>query len=276
MMKNNCEKLKSLNDKTLSNEEHATTSLLSPHIFPAETLYCSTLPKKGFRVSLQLQFEKRRGIFCPIAPAQVIASVLHDHEDPLFDQLEYMIALTLRKAHHKKQNKRSFNAIGCKANWHNLEESNKKKNSAHHCIQVLKQSCKTLKQKGQDSRSFAKYLLFDWMNDEDTSIDLRMVYVDVEHEFGPHRSTGNRERSNKSLTAHANSWVLHDCVPGNDNCGPWTKHVYSKTISYEEGSTIGRFGEIECAFNKSFCTFHSENNFPNEGKLISNIVLRNQ
>ena len=104
------------------------------------------------------------------------------------------------------------------------------------------------------------------MIDEDTLIDLRMVYVDVEHAFGPHRDTGHHESSDKSLTAHANSWVLHDYVPGNNNCGPWTKYVDPKTIRNEEGNIVGRFGEMEFALINLFANVHSENNFPNESK----------
>ena len=46
---------------------------------------------------------------------------------------------------------------------------------------------------GQDSGSFAKYLLFDNKIDADTLIDIRIVCVDLEHSFGTHRDTGNHK-----------------------------------------------------------------------------------
>ena len=120
-LKHNHEKLKSLKHKILSNGEHVTTCLLCPYVFPVEACHYSMPPKKGCRISFQLNFEKRRGIDCPDVPSRVIARVLHDHEDPLINQLQYMTALTLRKAHHNKNDKGSVSAIGCKSNWHNFQ-----------------------------------------------------------------------------------------------------------------------------------------------------------
>ena len=123
-LKRNSEKIKSLKEKTLSNEEHVTDWILRHHAFHAEAFNSSMLPKKGRRVSSQLQFEKRRGANYPISPAQVTTGTLHDHEDPLLNQLQHMPDLALRKYHDNKRNKWYFSAIGCKPNDQNFQERN--------------------------------------------------------------------------------------------------------------------------------------------------------
>ena len=72
-----------------------------------------------------------------------------------------------------------------------------------------------------------------------------MVLVDAENAFGPYSGSGDLKSSQKSLTTHANSWVLCDCVLGNNNSGPRTKSVAAKTMRHEEGSIVGRFCEMK-------------------------------
>ena len=40
-----------------------------------------------------------------------------------------------------------------------------------------------------------------------------MVYVDLEHAFGPHRGTVHHKRSGSSIAFHLNAWVSYDYVP---------------------------------------------------------------
>ena len=60
-----------------------------------------------------------------------------------------------------------------------------------------------------------------------------MVCMDAEQEFGPHRDTGHHERSQQSLAMHANFWESHNCTPGNNNSGTWTKSVTEKPTRHE-------------------------------------------
>ena len=50
------ENFKSLSNKKFFTGEHATTCFLFPYVFPVDALHCSTQPKRGCRVSLELQF----------------------------------------------------------------------------------------------------------------------------------------------------------------------------------------------------------------------------
>ena len=59
-LKYDYERLKSLSNKIFSTEEHATTHLFCPYVFTADALHYSMPPKRGCRVSLQLQHEKRK------------------------------------------------------------------------------------------------------------------------------------------------------------------------------------------------------------------------
>ena len=66
------------------------------------------------------------------------------------------------------------------------------------------------------------------MIDEDTLIDLRMVYVDVEHAFGPHRDAGCHKSSKNSIALHLNAWASHDYVPRDNKSGPWMECIPRK------------------------------------------------
>ena len=109
--------------------------------------------------------------------------------------------------------------------WFNFQKDNKKENIAHHCIKVLKKSYEKLRRNGRDSSSFPKYLLLDNKIDEDTLIEIRMVYTDLEHVFGPHRETSHYKSYDDFITLHMNAWVSHDYVPGDDKSVPWMKYV---------------------------------------------------
>ena len=101
-----------------------------------------------------------------------------------------------------------------------------------------------------------------------------MVYVDLEHSSGPHSDTSHHKSYQISIVLHVNAWVSHECIPGDNESGPWMKGVPGNTIRHEEENAIGRFGEIECAFNTSGCKFSFEKNFTNVKKWAPNIVLK--
>ena len=48
-----------------------------------------------------------------------------------------------------------------------------------------------------------------------------------------------------------NTWESYDYIPGDNKSGPWMKGVPRKTIRHKERIIVGRFGEIECAFDKA-------------------------
>ena len=87
---------------------------------------------------MKLKFEKRKGITYQVFPKNVIASVLHDHDDPFFNHLKQIAVQVIRKVHLNKHNKSSFCAIGYKENWINFQEEHKKENSAHYFLKVTK------------------------------------------------------------------------------------------------------------------------------------------
>ena len=77
--------------------------------------------------------------------------------------------------------------------------------------------------------------------------------MDVEDAFGPHRGTGHHDNLQKYISADVDFWASHDHVLGDNNSGPWKKSVAAKAIRNEEGSTLGRFGEMECVLDKYIC-----------------------
>ena len=52
-LKHDYEKLKCLNNKKLSTKERVTTCMLCPYVFPEDTFYHSTPPKRDCQLSLK-------------------------------------------------------------------------------------------------------------------------------------------------------------------------------------------------------------------------------
>ena len=68
---------------------------------------------------------------------------------------------------------------------------------------------------------------------------------------GPHADTGHSHSSNNSVTLHLNVWNSFDYILGNSSSGPWGK--LSNLIYWYnlKGFAIGKFGELDCWYDKA-------------------------
>ena len=103
-----------------------------------------------------------------------------------------------------------------------------------------------------------------------------MVYVYLDHAFGPHRDFTPDEGSRTSIALRVSTWASHDCIPGDDESAYWMKYFPGNPITHEEGNIVGRFGDVECYFDKAGHEFSFGKNFLNARKLDPRIMLTHE
>ena len=234
--------------KFYSSPEHACTSMLKAVIFPADMYHASVPPKKGARLSLQLQIERvTNRVYPNMYPRMVSAAILMDDDDELYKFLKANVEKMLGVIMAEKDKKDSFSVKQGEAiSWMDLIDPTKPKtnkkdvnNAITKLLEAAKKSLKRMKNEKQNKMdasggSLASLLLEHFSVNDHLFMDARIVHASQSCAFDIHNDIGQNKASNKSVTIHMNLFTTSDYEPGDTNSGPWT----FKDLGPEKFSTL--------------------------------------
>jgi len=237
--------------KHYSSEEHATTNLCVPLLFRADSVHASVNLKSGLRATLQVQFECDKGIATPSKPKSEIVPMCHDFNDPLFMYVMKLVQDALEIHVKNPKTVPNFAANNHEGEWYPFDSMEKNKKFALN----LKKSYEYLKGINKLSGSFTEYMYCYWNLRNHNVKDVRIVFIGGNLAIGPHTDTRHMNSSNNSVTLHLNAWNSSDYIPGNTSSGCWA--APSPSINYwnTDGFISGKFGELDCWFDKATFKF---------------------
>ena len=220
--------------KFYSSPEHACTSMLKAVIFPTDMYHASVPPKKGARLSLQLQIERvSHRVYPNMYPRLVSAAILMDDDDELYKFLKANVEKMLGIIMAEKDKKDSFSVKQGEAiSWMDIidpTKPNKKdvNNAITKLLKAAKKSLKRMKNENQNKKdasggSLASLLLEHFSVNDHLFMDARIVHASQSCAFDIHNDIGQNKATNKSVTIHMNLFTTSDYEPGDTNSGPWT------------------------------------------------------
>ena len=261
-----------------SSPEHACTSMLKAVIFPADMYHASVPPKKGARLSLQLQIERvANRVYPNMYPRMVSAGILMDDDDELYKFLKANVEKMLGIILAEKDKKDSFSVKQGEAiSWMDIIDPAKptKKDVNNAITKLLKAAEKSLKRmqnKNQNKKdtsggSLASLLLEHFSVNDHLFMDARIVHASQSCAFDIHNDIGQNKATNKSVTIHMNLFTTSDYEPGDTNSGPWTfkdlgPKKFSKLFDTDlsirglDGKIDGYLGERKIWFCKGLVKF---------------------
>ena len=264
--------------KFYSSPEHACTCMLKAVIFPADMYHASVPPKKGARLSLQLQIERvANRVYPNMYPRMVSAGILMDDDDELYKFLKANVEKMLGIILAEKDKKDSFSVKQGEAiSWMDIIDPAKptKKDVNNAITKLLKAAEKSLKRmqnKNQNKKdtsggSLASLLLEHFSVNDHLFMDARIVHASQLCAFDIHNDIGQNKATNKSVTIHMNLFTTSDYEPGDTNSGPWTfkdlgPKKFSKLFDTDlsirglDGKIDGYLGERKIWFCKGLVKF---------------------
>lgn len=231
-----------------SGSGHACTCMLQAIVFPARMYHASVPPRKGVRISLQIQFEAgvtgvgRRSQGPPLdIPEETHAGFVMQMDDPLYTLIKQNVTNLIENSLRNKGVKDNINmGVVQSPVWINMttkRRAGQRKNkvaktadSTEHFWNQAKLSLEKFRQKnGKKDPNKERYLLINvfknlyGVHNHEALKEIRFLIVTPTTSLRIHSDIGHILPSTaNSLVYHVNVFRSDDYLPGVMGEGPWT------------------------------------------------------
>ena len=176
--------------------------MISTVLFSVFVSHVSLPPKKGFRISFQIQAERNECYKFGIAPKDAFAPLNQDPKEPLHALTHGLVESCLQNVSQGKA-KDSFGAIGKQSSWIDFNvksgKESPKTNGTNESCEALQQSLKHMGDK-KSVGSFPNFVLKTMKIEKHQVKYFRVVRIRPSLAFCPHNDCDHLLSSDKQVT----------------------------------------------------------------------------